>query len=450
MGKIDKMVDTALAIARDDSHGYSQARRWPIQGTDFDCSSLMYYCANKAGYDVTIGPAGVHYTGSMLADFTKAGFTAVKFDGNLGDLDKGDILLNTTHHTEMYVGNGKFVGAHSSETGGIDGKPGDQTGTEISVVPAYTYWAGWDYVLVPPKETSTPKSKASKVLYGIDVSSNQPKRIVRDVPNGFAIVKMSGNPQGYDWNFTNPYAKQQAADAVAKHGLLGFYHFTYGIQATTEADFFVQQVDKLGYLGKAMLVIDYEGEAVKRGQTWVKQFADRVKKLAGYKPVIYASGSVITSQNLFSLGYPIWCANYSKGYERIDGYITTGCTIYQGCEKAVLWQFTSSGYLDGYDGPLDLDCFYGTKADFKRLMKPTDAASLGCTDGRYLTAVDNVGVRDKRSTNGKLLRKLPKGAKVKLVDHVLNSHGNVWARVSTGGFVLVRKKDGTMRLKKEA
>ena len=449
MGRIDKMVDTALAIARDDSHGYSQARRWPIQGTDFDCSSLMYYCANKAGYDVSIGPSGVHYTGSMLADFTKAGFTAVKFDGNLNDLDKGDILLNVTYHTEMCVGNGKFVGAHSSETGGIDGRPGDQTGDEISVVPAYIYWAGWDYVLVPPRETPK-QSGSSKTLCGIDVSSNQPKRIVRDVANQFAIVKMSGNPQGYDWNYVNPHAKQQAADAVAKHGLVGFYHFTYGIQAATEAEFFVKQVKSLGYLGKAMLVIDYEGEAVKRGQTWVKSFADRVKKLAGYKPVIYASGSVITSQNLFSLGYPIWCANYSKGYARIDGYVTRGCTIYPGCEKAVLWQFTSSGYLKGYAGPLDLDVFYGTVSDFKKLMKPTNAADLGCTDGTYVTLSGNVGVRDKRSTNGKLLRKLPKGAKVKLVDHVLNSHGNVWARVTTGGFVLVRKKDGTMRLKKEA
>ena len=383
--KIEKMVDYALGVAKDDSHGYSQVRRWPSQGTDFDCSSLMYEAAHQAGYKVPT--SGTRYTGTMLAHFKAAGFTALPFDGNLYDLDPGDILLNVANHTEMYVGNGKFVGAHCSETGGIDGKAGDQTGREISVVDAYDY--PWDYVLVPPREaTGTENAQVAKPtarqLFGIDVSSNQPKRVVRDVDNAFAIVKMSGNPQGYDWNYVNPYAKQQAADAIAKHGLLGLYHFTWGKQAEVEAEFFVKCVKELGYLGKAMLVIDYEAEATERGSTWVKKFAKRVEELAGYKPVIYASGSVIVGQSLFSLGYPIWCANYPMGYDRIDGYNPRG-SIYGGCEKAVLWQFTSQGYLSGYDGPLDMDAFYGTVDDFKALMgaqKAADAKSAASTSSK--------------------------------------------------------------------
>lgn len=373
--KIDKMVDTAIAIAKDDSHGYSQDMEARWNDPDFDCSSLMYYCANKAGYDVTVGPAGTHYTGTMINDFQDAGFRLFTYDGNLSDLDKGDILLRDpwgpNGHTEMYVGNGKLVGAHASESGTAYGKPGDQTGNEISVCNVYD--PGWDYVLMPPEEKSTPSSKPSGKLFGIDVSSNQPKRIVRDVDNAFAIVKMSGNPQGYDWNYVNPYAKQQAADAVSKHGLLGLYHFTWGKQAEVEAEFFVKCVKELGYIGKAMLVIDYEAEATERGSTWLKKFAKRVEELAGYKPVIYASGSVIVGQSLFSLGYPIWCANYPVGYDRIDGYKPRG-SIYGGCEKAVLWQFTSQGYLKGYDGPLDMDAFYGTVDDFKALMGPQKAA----------------------------------------------------------------------------
>lgn len=156
MGKIQKMIDYAVGIAKDDSHGYSQVRRWKAQGSDRDCSSLMYEAANHAGYNVTVGPSGVHYTGSMLADFKRAGFTALPFDGNLSDLDPGDILLNVEHHTEMYIGNGKFVGAHGSETGGTDGRPGDQTGGEISICAAYDY--PWDYVLTPPKEGTVKKT----------------------------------------------------------------------------------------------------------------------------------------------------------------------------------------------------------------------------------------------------------------------------------------------------
>lgn len=397
MGSVKKMVDTALAIARDDSHGYSQARRWPSQGTDFDCSSLMYYCANKAGYSVPLSG----YTGTMLADFRKAGFTALEFDGNLYDLDPGDIMLNVVNHTEMYVGDGKFVGAHIAETGGVDGKPGDQTGNEISVCDAYIPKCGWDYVLVPPADTSTaakPASSGTARLYGIDVSSNQPERIVRDVVNDFAIVKMSGNPHKdgegnpLAWNYVNPYAASQAKDAMFKYGLLGLYHFGYGIQATTEADFFVEQVRKLGYLGKAMLVLDYEADALSCGQTWVKKFCDRVTEKAGYAPVIYASGGVIVGQNLFSLGYPIWCANYYNGYDEVDGYDTTGMQIYPGCEKAVLWQFTSEGRLSGYDGRLDLDVFFGGKDAFKKLMGPQAASQPAASQQQASSKLDVDGI----------------------------------------------------------
>ena len=201
-------------------------------------------------------------------------------------------------------------------------------------------------------------------LYGIDVSSNQSERVVRDAQNDFAIVKMSGNPQSYAWNYVNPFAKQQAADAMKKHGRLGLYHFTWGKEAAGEAEFFVNEVKKLSYLGKCMLVIDYEGEALDRGQTWVNKLAKRIEQLAGYKPVIYASGSVIISQSLFSLGYPIWCANYSRGYDEINGRSTSGCTIYPGCEKSMLWQFTSQGYVDGYNGLLDCNVFFGSGDDW--------------------------------------------------------------------------------------
>lgn len=388
MGKIQKMVDIAVKIANDDSHGYSQVRRWPSQGTDFDCSSLMYYCAHQAGYNVPLSG----YTGTMLHDFTAAGFTALRFDGVLSDLDPGDIMLHEQNHTEMYIGGGKFVGAHQSEYGTADGKPGDQTGGEISIVSAYVPSYGWDYVLVPPRENSGSTSTASgskSALFGIDVSSNQPESIGAMVDYDFLIAKMSGNPQSYSWNYVNPYAKKQCADAVKRGKPIGLYHFTWGKDALVEAEFFIKQVKQLGYLGKAMLIIDYEAEAVDRGRAWVSKFAQRVEQLAGYKPVIYASGSVIVNQDLFALGYPLWCANYYNGYERVDGYDTSGMEIYPGCKSAIMWQFTSSGYLSGYDGALDLNKFFGTLADFTALTGAKKASSTS-TKPKNKLAVDGV------------------------------------------------------------
>ncbi|HAM16050.1 MAG TPA: hypothetical protein DCP91_09390 [Eggerthellaceae bacterium] len=212
-------------------------------------------------------------------------------------------------------------------------------------------------------------------LYGIDVSGgkNQPANICDLVDYDFAIVKMSGNPQ-YDgngralaWNYVNPAAKRQASDVVKRNKPLGLYHFTWGKQAEVEAEFFIEQVRKLGCLGKAMLVIDYEAQALERGQTWVGKLAKRVEQLAGYKPVIYASGGVIVSQSLFSLGYPIWCASYPISYEPIYGYDPQG-SIYPGCENAIMWQYTSQGYIEGYDGPLDCNVFFGSETKFRALM----------------------------------------------------------------------------------
>lgn len=151
MNRKEAMVREGIAIAEDDSHGYSQANRWPSQGDDFDCSSFTYTCANRAGYDVPLSG----YTGTLKADFEAAGFTAYPYGAV--ELERGDVLLAHNpdrQHVEIYIGDGQTVGAHSSETGGIYGQMGDQTGNEISIAPNY---GGWDWALRPPAEDDGPR-----------------------------------------------------------------------------------------------------------------------------------------------------------------------------------------------------------------------------------------------------------------------------------------------------
>lgn len=148
----DRMVNEALTIAASPYHGYSQrppSGRW---GPDFDCSSLIYTIANKAGYPIEIGGKKVRFTGTMLEDFKKAGFQILPFANvSVNDLKIGDILLNLALHAEICVGEGQTVGALSSETGAYVGESGDQTGHEISRHPILTFDKGWDYVLRPPE-----------------------------------------------------------------------------------------------------------------------------------------------------------------------------------------------------------------------------------------------------------------------------------------------------------
>lgn len=182
MGRIDKFVQACIAYCNDDSHGYSQTND-RFGHPDFDCSGLIYQCAYDAGYDVP--KSGTRYTGTMLDHFRAAGFTAQRFDGNLSDLEPGDIVLNVANHVEMCVAPGRFGGAHIDEHGNVSGgQAGDQTGNEVSLCNAYVYSDGWDWVLTPPadggtaqqtstQQASTPaKQQSGGVRYAVSTDSN--------------------------------------------------------------------------------------------------------------------------------------------------------------------------------------------------------------------------------------------------------------------------------------
>ena len=139
---VTEAVSWAVGIAQDDSHGYSQYKRW---GPDYDCSSLVISAYEQAG--VPVKEAGATYTANMRRAFEQCGFSVLLYRSGM-TLVKGDILLNERRHTAMYIGDGRVVHASINEKGTITGgAPGDQTGKEICVRSFYTPSYGWDYVL---------------------------------------------------------------------------------------------------------------------------------------------------------------------------------------------------------------------------------------------------------------------------------------------------------------
>ena len=126
---IQSAMDWALKVANDNSHGYSQQTRWG--NPNYDCSSLVISAYEAAG--VPVKEAGASYTGNMRSAFTKVGFEC--YDFGKVQLQPGDVLLRDGH-TEMYVGDGKNVGAHSN----YDGSNGDSSGREISVSSTGKNW----------------------------------------------------------------------------------------------------------------------------------------------------------------------------------------------------------------------------------------------------------------------------------------------------------------------
>lgn len=143
-----------------DSHGYSQPNRYgtgtkenvtlsdgstvTVSLGDRDCSSAVID-AWKAAYPGCTGNAS--YTGNMRREFTKNGLFTWHPWGDGYQARRGDIYLNETYHTVMCLGNGKIATFSISETGGINGKTGDQTGYESYIGNYYVYSHGWDGIL---------------------------------------------------------------------------------------------------------------------------------------------------------------------------------------------------------------------------------------------------------------------------------------------------------------
>ena len=141
MSIIEKAVNWIIGIANDNTHGYDQGSRW---SPDYDCSSLVISAWKQAGVNLTCT-----YTGNMYANMVNKGFSDITSQVNLATgsgLARGDVLLNVSSHTAMYIGNGQICEATGNENGGITGgQTGDQTGREICINSYRNY--PWDYVL---------------------------------------------------------------------------------------------------------------------------------------------------------------------------------------------------------------------------------------------------------------------------------------------------------------
>lgn len=136
-GKVtEDAMEWAKKIAADDDYGYSQASRWG-ETKQYDCSSFVIAAYKEAGIDT----GGASYTGNMRSEMTKHGFQWIPGNPSLEDLEPGDIVLDEDAHTEMYIGDGKLIGAHDNYNGDV----GDPSGNEIDIGDYYNH--PWDGIL---------------------------------------------------------------------------------------------------------------------------------------------------------------------------------------------------------------------------------------------------------------------------------------------------------------
>ena len=108
-------------------------------------------------------------------------------------------------------------------------------------------------------------------LNGIDISSYQADLNLSAISYDFAIIKAT---EGTD--YVNPSCNKHVEQVQKSEKKFGLYHYASSQNAAEEADYFIQNIK--GYIGKALLALDWEGSVVKRGPGWAKTWLDRVKR----------------------------------------------------------------------------------------------------------------------------------------------------------------------------
>ncbi len=209
-------------------------------------------------------------------------------------------------------------------------------------------FVGGKYVLMP-----------SDKIRGVDISHYQ-----RDFPFNkidqeqiqFVFIKAT---EGL--SFKDPYFErnwQEASDNMILKGAYHFFHPT--MDGKLQAEHFIKTV---GYEKQVLRpVVDveiYSKNIEKQLINELDKFIATIESFYGVTPIIYTNGSIY--QKVIQANYDnyiIWIAHYTDNDK--PSYIANDAWSF--------WQYTDTGKLDGYDGPLDLNLFNGTIEDLEKLV----------------------------------------------------------------------------------
>ncbi len=205
------------------------------------------------------------------------------------------------------------------------------------------------------------------MLRGIDIASWQAGIVPSETDTDFVIVKATGGT----W-YENPYFEGWVEDVLASGKLLGIYHYAVESQknanAQAEAEYFLSHVRK--YKGRFIPFLDWESDAMDYPQEWAREWMDIVADELGATPVFYGYASHLNSKDysLVAEKYPLWMASYLNRYDGVGwGDNPNNAWGFGSWKSMLMYQYTSTGRIAGYDRDLDLNVFYGTREDWQRM-----------------------------------------------------------------------------------
>lgn len=162
--------------------------------------------------------------------------------------------------------------------------------------------------------------------------------------------------------YVNSDCDRVVQDALAAGQGVGVYHFAHTENdAQREARYFIDNTR--GYIGKGIVpILDWEPSAP-WNTNWALTWLHTVEAAWHTKPIIYMNQHTENSYNWSTVvagNYGLWIAAYTLGYTPTYGFNppATQPTLYH-WPFAAAWQYTSTGYVNGWNGAIDLSVVYG-------------------------------------------------------------------------------------------
>lgn len=260
-------------------------------------------------------------------------------------------------------------------------------------------------------------------MIGIDVSSYQGRidfNKVKRAGYDFVIIRAGWGKSNRDKCFD--YNIEEALKAGLKVGVYWFIyaldinHLKHNVKmANAVLNNYKDKLEMGVWADWEYSSDNYRPKLTKEERTlWTKTFIDEMNNL-GYKCGLYANPDYINNkfnykvENKPSLWkYPLWLAYYDVSENKVKEY------------NPVMWQKSSKGRVDGINGNVDINVYYGEE---KSIEKPTiNEKSITKMYAIVNTKKDPLYVRSGKGQKYKILTSIPKGTKIEIED----KSGNWW------------------------
>ena len=212
-------------------------------------------------------------------------------------------------------------------------------------------------------------------LKGIDISNHQRGLDLSKIDCDFVIIKATEGKSHVD-QYCDGFFQQ----ALSLGKKLGVYHFANNSDNTAkqEADWFINNTR--GYIGKAIPVLDWEDD-VTDNVPWALEWLQRVEQAYGCKPLIYMSESVVNRYDwspVANANYGIWVAKYRDNLPDYNYDMSKAGNMpsIKYWSTMALWQWTSTGRLNGWNGNLDCNVFYGDASAWDKYVGTNSGTTM--------------------------------------------------------------------------